>query len=100
MATEVEEDREIPKGNERILLVDDEESIIRAYTLTLTRLGYEIISCTHPYEAIKIFKEKPESFDLVITDMIMPKMDGDKLAVKLTGVRPDIPINLVPDTAI
>jgi len=67
---------------------------VRAYTLELKTLGYEVVSCASPYEALEIFKEQPEAFDLVITDMTMPKMTGCKLAREITKIRPDVPIIL------
>jgi CheY-like chemotaxis protein len=60
----------------------------------LERLGYEVTTRTSSIEALELFRTKPDQFDLVITDMTMPKMMGDKLAKELMKVRPDIPIVL------
>jgi len=60
----------------------------------LERLGYEVVGRTSSVEALELFRAKPESFDLVITDMTMPNMTGDKLAQELMGIRPDIPVIL------
>ena len=81
-------------GNERILIVDDEESIIDVVRRLLERLGYRTTACMRSEEALQIFKADPKAFDLVITDMTMPKMTGDQLANELLKVRPDIPIIL------
>jgi PAS domain S-box-containing protein len=81
-------------GNESILLVDDEDSIMVMEKQALTRLGYEVTSRTSSVEALEAFRANPYKFDLVITDMNMPKMSGDKLAVELINIRPDIPILL------
>ena len=84
----------ITGGCESILLVDDEEAVITMEKLVLERLGYQVTSRTGSFEALETFKAGPEKFDLVITDMSMPKMPGDKLAAQLINIRPDIPILL------
>jgi CheY-like chemotaxis protein len=60
----------------------------------LQRLGYQVTSRTSSIEALEAFKANPDRFDLVITDMAMPNMAGDKLAVQLIKIRPDIPVLL------
>ncbi len=84
----------IPGGSERILLVDDEASIIAMEKQALERLGYQVTSRISSIEALEAFSANPDNFDLVITDMSMPKMSGDKLANELIRIRPDIPILL------
>ncbi len=91
---EIEEMGPIPTGNEQILLVDDEPAIVDIGKGMLENLGYTVETRTSPIEALEAFKAKPDKFDLVITDMTMPKMTGDELAKKLMGIRPDIPIIL------
>ena len=81
-------------GTERVLLVDDEKSIITMEKLALERLGYQVTSRISSIEALEAFRANPDKFDLVITDMAMPKMSGDKLASELIKIRPDIPILL------
>lgn len=81
-----------PGGNEQILLVDDEEPIVRLQRLMLERLGYRVTVRTSSVEAFEAFKAKPGVFDLVITDMTMPNMTGEQLAQKLIAIQPDIPI--------
>jgi len=81
-------------GDERILLVDDEEVILKMETQALERLGYQITSRASSIDALEAFKANPNKFDLVITDMAMPNLTGDKLAVELIKIRPDIPILL------
>jgi CheY-like chemotaxis protein len=81
-------------GVERILFVDDESSLVKMVTEMLNRAGYAVLGKTNSPEALKIFKENPERFDLVITDMGMPDMAGDELAKQIIQVRPDIPIIL------
>jgi PAS domain S-box-containing protein len=84
----------IPGGCERVLLVDDEEAIIEMEKQILERLGYQVSSRVSSIEALEAFRANPDKFDLVITDMFMPKMSGDKLAVELIKIRPDIPVLL------
>ncbi len=84
----------LPTGNERVLLVDDEEVLVRIVKEMLEFLGYEVVDRTSSIEALKSFRASPERFDLVITDMTMPNMTGEELAQELIGIRPDIPIIL------
>lgn len=83
-----------PKGNERILLVDDEKEIVEMGTQMLERLGYYVTARNSSIDALETFQADPDNFDLVITDMTMPGMMGVQLAQKLTEIRPDIPIIL------
>jgi CheY-like chemotaxis protein len=57
-------------------------------------LGYTVEATTSPTEALTLFQSKPDSFDLVITDMTMPEMTGDKLVKEILDIRPDISIIL------
>jgi PAS domain S-box-containing protein len=84
----------IQGGNETILVVDDEEDIVEMEKQILERLGYQVVQHTSSVETLKTFSKTPEKFDMVITDMSMPTMSGDKLAVELLKTRPDIPILL------
>jgi PAS domain S-box-containing protein len=80
------------KGNERILLVDDEEVIVRLVKQQLERLGYHVTPFIASPDALEAFKTDPEAFDLVISDMSMPHMTGDQLAKELIDIRADIPV--------
>lgn len=84
----------LPGGGERIFLVDDEEAIIAMEQQILERLGYHVTSRICSMEALEAFRAGPDKFDLIITDMSMPKMSGDKLALEIIKIRPDIPILL------
>jgi CheY-like chemotaxis protein len=81
-------------GSERILLVDDEAYILDIGNAMLSKLGYAVTTTGDPAQALELFGERPSHFDLVITDMTMPKMTGDKLASELLRIRPDIPVIL------
>lgn len=79
-------------GHERILFVDDEESILHVGKRILEQIGYTVTAVGGSMEALELFEKNPGSFDLVITDMTMPFMTGDELAAGLMRVRQDIPI--------
>lgn len=81
-----------PHGTETILFVDDEESIIGLAKQVLKPLGYNVKTKTRPKEALEMFEADPDKFDLVISDMTMPQMDGVTLTKKLKALRPDVPI--------
>lgn len=95
-AVEVEEEKQapLPKGNERILAVDDEESIVGMYQTTLERLGYKVTANCSSEKALEVFRFSPDSFDLIITDQTMPHITGSELAKKILQIRPNIPIIL------
>jgi CheY-like chemotaxis protein len=84
----------LPTGKERILFIDDEEIQIRSVLPMLERLGYQVVGQTDPKKALEIFHNRPESFDLVMTDQTMPSLTGEKLTAKLLRLRPDIPVIL------
>ncbi len=84
----------VPSGSERVLLVDDEPSITKMCGQILERLGYEVTAENSSMAALEIFRSKPEAFDLLVTDMTMPEMTGDTLAMELMRIRPDIPVIL------
>jgi signal transduction histidine kinase/ActR/RegA family two-component response regulator len=94
IVTEFEPSNGAAKGNEHILLIDDEEQIISMEQKMLENLGYQVTARTDSIEALDEFAKQPQDFDLVITDMTMPHMTGDELAQKLLDIKPDIPVIL------
>jgi CheY-like chemotaxis protein len=82
----------LPGGNERILVVDDEEPLCELMEKMLTRLGYRVTALSRSVEALELFNSGPMAFDLVLTDMAMPGMTGDRLAEAIRKIRQDIPI--------
>lgn len=82
----------MPQGKERILLVDDEPFIIRMQKQSLERLGYIVTARASSVDALEAFQASPSKFDLLITDMTMPAMTGDKLARAVKKIRPDMPV--------
>jgi PAS domain S-box-containing protein len=93
---EIESKAESPlsslKKKKNILFVDDEELVTEITHQLLESLGYHVESMTRSPEALEAFRLKPDFFDLVITDMTMPKMNGDLLAKNILSIRPDMPI--------
>ncbi|WP_303721269.1 ATP-binding protein [Malonomonas rubra] len=79
-------------GHEHILLVDDEVEVIEAHRQMLCEIGYRVSVAVNGLEALTCFEVQPDQFDLVLTDMTMPRMTGAELAVKLLEIRPDLPI--------
>ncbi|MDY6990775.1 MAG: ATP-binding protein [Thermodesulfobacteriota bacterium] len=81
-------------GTERILFLDDEAPLARLGQRMLEGLGYEVRSYTKAIEALEAFRQGPDRFDLVITDMTMPHMTGDAFAGQVMATRSDIPVIL------
>ncbi len=86
--------QKLPIGTERILFVDDEKSMVNLNQQRLARLGYRVIAKTDPSEALEFFRVNPDQIDLVITDMTMPHMTGDRLAQEILKIKSDTPIIL------
>ncbi|MCK5311196.1 MAG: cache domain-containing protein [Desulfobacteraceae bacterium] len=81
-------------GKGKILLIDDEKPIINWTQQVLIKLGYTVVGMTDSVEALEKFKQNPNDFDLVLTDMAMPQMTGLELSNQMIAIRPDIPIIL------
>lgn len=82
----------LPCGDERILWVDDEETLAEMGKAMLSGLGYEVTAVSSSPAAADLFRRDPDRFDMVITDMTMPKMTGIQLAGRIREIRSDIPI--------
>ena len=78
----------------RILFIDDEDVILRAMAVCMEGCGLEVVTEGDPVEALRIFRNEPDGFDLVVTDQTMPHITGDALACELLTIRPDLPIIL------
>jgi PAS domain S-box-containing protein len=87
-------DKQVLRGTEHILLVDDDAIIVGLESEMLRSLGYKVTSFTFSPEALEAFTEQPEAFDLVFTDMTMPKMTGIDLMRKIHTLRPEMPVVL------
>lgn len=82
----------IPSGRERILFVDDEETITEICTLLLSNLGYNVNGFTDPSKAVEAFIKNPDDYDIIITDQTMPGITGIELSAKIKKIKPDIPV--------
>lgn len=86
--------RQLPRGEEHILLIDDEEQVLKIIEILLVQLGYTITALTNGVEALEEFRRHPDKYDLVLTDLMMPKMNGIDLARGILEIRPGMPIIL------
>ncbi len=86
------QDDVVPVGTESVLYVDDEKMIVDIGQSMLERLGYHVVTRTAAMDALALILKKPDEFDLVISDLTMPKMTGLDLAQKIFEIRPGMPI--------
>ncbi len=82
------------KCREKILLVDDEELILSSLQRVLKMSGYRVVAVRDSAEALRLFEREPYEYDLIVTDLTMPKMTGVELTRKALETRPDIPVVL------
>lgn len=86
-------------GEERILLVDDETSLVAIMEKTITSFGYQVRGFTRSQEALESFQSDPEKYALAIIDYAMPKINGLTLADRIMEIRPDIPVIILTGLA-
>lgn len=86
---------QIQHGHEHILLVDDEEELLYTIRRMLARLGYRVEAFSNPVLALHAFRANPQSYDAVVTDLMMPDMTGDALILRLREIRADLPAMVV-----
>ena len=84
----------MPRGTETILLVDDEEDIVKMRTRMLSYLGYRVLPASSPEQALDLFNANREQIDLLITDHTMPRMTGLQVAAAINALSPELPIIL------
>jgi len=94
-ASETETQYKPARGHEHILLVDDEEELLYTIRRMMARLGYRVEAFSNPALALHAFRTNPKSYDIVVTDMMMPDMSGKELIVRLREIRPDLPAMVV-----
>ncbi len=80
-----------PAGTERILFVDDEKGIIRMATHMLASLGYDALVLDDSVRALDTFTQRPDQFDLVISDQVMPELTGSEMILRMREIRPELP---------
>jgi len=92
--SEIDNHGPMPTGTEGILFVDDEMPLTILGKRILEGLGYTVTAKKDGLDALETFRQDPHRYDLVITDMTMPGMTGDRLALEIMKIRPDIPVVL------
>jgi DNA-binding NtrC family response regulator len=86
--------KSLPVGNETILIVDDHETIWDFLIEALQRLGYSVLLAENGLDAVEIYRENPNEVDLVLLDMVMPKLGGHQTFYKIKELDPDAKILL------
>lgn len=84
----------LPSGTETILIVDDQETVWDFLIEALQTLGYTVILAENGEDAVSIYRESPGMIDLVMLDMIMPKMGGHEAFWQLKGIDPAVKVLL------
>ncbi|MCB0330044.1 MAG: response regulator [Bdellovibrionales bacterium] len=84
-------EKELPRGDERVLVVDDEEAVRSVVAMSLRHLGYEVEELSDPREARNILKASAVHYDLVVLDMLMPHLSGEELFFDFRTHRPKLP---------
>jgi PAS domain S-box-containing protein len=88
------DNRPAPRGDERVLIVDDEVAIVALHQRALEIYGYQVTPLSSSVEALELIRKQPDDFDLVITDQTMPKLTGSELIKEIRQILPDLPIIL------
>lgn len=88
------DDEMLPRGSESILVVDDERPIVKLNKKILDKQGYNVTIQTSSSSALQQITANPNSFDLIISDVSMPKLTGYQLAQALEKIRPELPVIL------
>jgi len=83
-------EKTVPGGNETVLVAEDERALLDTCRYVLERQGYTVLTARNPKEALEIAEKHPGEIDLLLTDVVMPDMNGKKLAEKLQAMRPHL----------
>ena len=92
--SETEAKEAAPTGGECILFVDDDEIFLNAMQKMLVSLGYRTVAKRSSLEAVEFFRNDPEMFDLIITDLVMPHLNGYDMAKQCREIQPKVPVIL------
>jgi PAS domain S-box-containing protein len=87
-----EEMEAVPGGTETVILVEDEVAMLGFAKAMLERLGYTVLAAGSPVEAMRLVEECPDDIQLLVTDVVMPRMSGRELAERLTRIRPHLKV--------
>jgi len=85
-------EQEGPSGRETILIVEDDQAVMRATAATLRKGGYTVLTASNGDEARRLVQPKADGIDLVLSDVVMPQLSGPEFAEYLASIRPDIPL--------
>ena len=91
-------EKDVPGGRERIIFVDDDVALTQIFKMLLEKLGYTVAAFNDPRKVVEAFDRDPAAYDLLITDLSMPHMNGTFLAEEVNHIRPDVPIILCSGT--
>ena len=81
-------------GKERVLIVDDEKDLVAMYRRGLEALGYTVDTCEDGQQALERMTRDPDRYDIVVTDMTMPRLTGLELIEQVRRIRPALPVIL------
>lgn len=84
------EEYALPGGSETVLIVEDEAAILSVGRRILEKLGYSVLSAIAPEEAVSLFEERAGEIQLLLTDTVMPEMNGRELAERLISINPGL----------
>lgn len=84
----------LPGGNETILIVDDQETVWDFLIEALQNLGYSVLLAENGEDAVEIYRENPNQIDLVLLDMVMPKLGGHSTFYQLKALDPNVKVLL------
>lgn len=84
----------LPGGTETILIVDDQETVWDFLIEALQNLGYSVLLAENGEDAVSIYRENPNEIDLILLDMVMPKMGGHTTFYQLKNLDPDVKVLL------
>ena len=90
----------MPRGTGQILLVDDEPDIVEIQKRILGGLGYDVEAVECGTAALELVRAAPDKYDLLITDLTVPRLTGDELAHEVSKICPDMPITLCSGRAV
>lgn len=95
LSAQQQEEARAVTGDEHILLVDDDENILYVTRRLLTRYGYRVEAYSEPMRALDAFRAAPDSYDVIVSDLMMPGLMGTDLIASARAVRPNVPTILV-----
>jgi two-component system, cell cycle sensor histidine kinase and response regulator CckA len=92
VAAEPQVDDALAGGMETVLIADDEDDVRESIREALEHYGYTVLSAADPTAALVLARDRAEDIDLVLTDLVMPDMNGRELGRRLAAIDPDLPV--------